>query len=111
MKPETEILLSAAFVLTPEENWCRFAYATDEDGNEMTLAAVTLANPRVARMCVVAAIVAAGNDYSPGYARRAHLLFTKATGPSYSGEGFNNTHTHAEVIDALYKAAELAEQS
>jgi hypothetical protein len=106
VKPATEILLSAAFALTPEENWTQNAIARTHDGHGADCDA-----PHAASWCVVGALIEAkrvvrdvdGSSYS--VARRALMT---ACGDDYIY--FNNTRTHAEVLEALYKAAEIAEE-
>lgn len=107
MKRETEILLSAAFVLTPEKNWTRHYLARDQRG-----CFVEPTDARAVSWCLLGALDAAGDRHCP--ARFLH----EAIGNSEHWCGalgaiayFNNTHTHAEVLDALYRAAEIAEAS
>ncbi len=103
MKPATEILLSAAFVLTPEENWLKGSLARTGDGVD-----VMPEDPRAVSFCLVGAFSAMGEK--PGkYGAREYLL--RVIGGCGLLSTFNNTHTHAEVLDALYRAAEIAEAS
>lgn len=105
MKPATEILLSAAFVLTPKENRTTHARARTDDGDE-----VSPLNPHATCWCMFGAVQAVAAW--PGYDSRevchvmdaiAAVLGTPAIG------SWHDTHTHAEVLDALYRAAELSE--
>lgn len=102
MKRETEILLSAAFVLTPEENWTQFAYGKTADGEE-----VWHTDARACRWCLDGALRLAGNE-EPAVDAARHALW-RATG--HGAIAFNDNHTHGEVLDALYLAAEIAEAS
>lgn len=96
MKPATEILLSAAFVLTPKENWCQRKYETPGG-----------------RMCMATAVNKTAHALGFGYCgvMNARDYVYRVIGPLVSMVDFNdaNGRTHAEVLDALYRAAEIAE--
>lgn len=103
MKAATEILLSAAFVLTPEENLARRALARDGSGGE-----VYTYSPEACRFCMSGAIIEAAIALrlQPDGAWDALDKVGVSIAPD-----FNDSHTHAEVLQALYRAAELSEQS
>ena len=106
MKPATEILLSAAFVLTPKENWTKGVCARDAKGREVNTDA-----PEARCFCVVGSFLATMDECGFGVEDydAACDTFSRAMG-SYCWAGdLNDTHTHAEVLDAIYKAAELSE--
>lgn len=104
MKPATEILLSAAFVLTPPENWTQNYMARNKRGDGRYYSA-----PDAVCWCVVGAMLSARRALdAPGYDAALDFL-DMACG--MNRVTFNNTHTHAEVLDALYRAAEIAEKS
>lgn len=99
MKPATEILLSAAFALTLPEHWTKRTLARDARGR-----AVDDDSEKACRWCLVGAI------------HQASLVLGDdriARGDAYAALGrfgqWNDTHTHAEVLAALYKAAALSE--
>lgn len=104
MKPATEILLSAAFALTPAENWTQGGFARTASRRW-----IGMDLPHAACWCVEGALYQAkrtlgltGNDSHAAWIALSNAV---GTGPA----SFNDTHTHAEVLDALYRAAELAE--
>ena len=105
MKPATEILLSAAFALTPEENWTQHYLGRNADGCFVEPNATGAVS-----WCVLGALDAAG-----GRSEAIKPLHEAIGAPRHEFgvmaaiAGFNNTHTHAEVLAALYKAAEIAE--
>lgn len=107
MKPATEILLSAAFALTPKENWTQGVIARDESSER-----VMLADPAACKFCAAGAIWAATDALGlrDSDALIAVEYVEKVTGTLFFGH-WNDTHTHAEVLAALYKAAEIAEAS
>lgn len=99
MKSATEILLGAAFVLTPRENWV----GKDKVGGYFC------------EVCAYTAICHCAAEIAPrskAVALRSMLL---AINQPHGCDGdiwvFNDTHTHLQVLAALYKAAELSEQS
>lgn len=113
MKPATEILLSTAFALTPEENWTTRAMARDRNGYDL----FSQYSEFAVSWCVVAAmdlsVDALGLMPNRKDAEDALIAAVEAdpsTGRFALAE-FNNTHTHAEVLDALYRAAALAESA
>jgi hypothetical protein len=105
MNPATEILLSAAFALTPEENWTKEAL-----GRTATGAPVWESDEDAVCWCLLGAFQLvrkdSGMDDTAYYDAKDY--FEKACGQGLVN--FNNTHTHAEVLDALYRAAEIAEE-
>lgn len=105
MKPATEILLSAAFALTPPENWGTGWVATTDHGEIRSVH-----EPDAARWCVIGACMAAAVALGHGSVSTESIksLIGKACGCRDVAD-FNDTHTHAEVLDALYRAAEIAE--
>lgn len=105
MKPATEILLSAAFVLTPPENWTQEEIARDAEGLR-----VLDEDPRACRWCFIGAI--RQSAFTLGHKPVPHDIWDaiEAAGAGACGS-WNDTHTHAEVLDALYRAAEIAESS
>lgn len=114
MKPATEILLSAAFVLTPVENWTTEVFARRASGQ----LSLTLQDDDIACFCARGALYAAGGMSHARHARpraviTAETYLLRAAGLTDDDcfGSWNNTHTHAEVLDALYKAAELSEES
>lgn len=99
MKPATEILLSAAFVLTPEENWTKGVYVRCD---------IRTGAPS---WCLIGALSRAAASV-PGVYETALLALQTAAGTPYLA--IWNDHpkrTHAEVLRALYQAAEIAEAS
>lgn len=99
MRPATEILLSAAFVLTPPENFWR--RGMPHNGWSV---------------CAFVALCAAGEELYPGnHEARWEAIGHAAAITKQEGCAtvirFNDSHTHAEVLDALYRAAELSESS
>ncbi len=110
MKPATEILLSAAFVLTPEENWTRMSFARDARGGPL----YHPDHPSAQSWCVIGAIAVAANcrwDDVPAQAPIRLLGAAVGRGGAAAVADWNNRVTHAEVLDALYRAAEISEES
>lgn len=97
MKPSTEVLLSTAFVLTPKENWQKYGYAFSDDGP----------------YCLVGALIRAARNYPTDavYAEAYRVLEAIVGNNSVSGWNDAPGRTHSEVLDALYRAAEIAEAS
>lgn len=114
MKPETEILLSTAFALTPKENWTRRKYARDDMGRP-----VCERSMEASCFCVLGALTQAvreiegrGFAESSAYSRATYCLrrAIRHDRPDVVLiSSWNDRHTHAEVLDALYRAAEIAE--
>lgn len=104
MKPATEILLSAAFVLTEESNWWGRGRASKPN-----------------QVCAYTAIMMAGDELFPGPGRYAASdaavaalrTVVHADVGHRSIFGWNDTRkrTHTEVVDALYRAAEITESA
>lgn len=108
LKPATEILLAAAFVLTPEENWTTGTYARDVKGNR-----VSPIIDAACQFCAAGAIEQSAHAMGLAcFMGAAFYAFETATTDSVmAAHQFNDAHTHAEVLAALYRAAELSEQS
>lgn len=105
MKPATEILLSAAFVLHPEENWTKGHTGRTRSGRPVGWQSLD-----ACKFCAAGAVFAATGQRND-VAEKA-LSFLRSTVGIGIGIGeWNDTRTHAEVLAALYKAAELAESS
>ncbi len=105
MKPATEILLSAAFALTPEENWTKGALARDATGDGIYYTVGTAIS-----WCVVGAACAAGRELKlpSEVADEALSYLDKVCGMNRVMFN-NNVATHEQLLDAIYRAAELAE--
>jgi len=112
MKPTTEILLSAAFALTPPENWNQGRLGLDRDG-----VYVEPTSRLAVSWCALGAIDAAGGNRKElttiaAVSALANVIPRDADeGARWAVARFNNTHAHAEVLDALYRAAEIAESA
>ena len=104
MKPATEILLSAAFALTPEENWTQNALARTRSGDS-----TDRSTPYAVSWCVVGAIGEAQDALGVRAWTDVGRALTAACGGDYVT--FNNTRTHAELVEAIYKAAEISEEA
>jgi hypothetical protein len=100
MKPATEILLSAAFVLTPEENWWGRG-RVHKDGQSCVYVAIS----EVRR-----AMYGDKDGYDALDAAIEKLRKVIAPHPMFEWND-SRKRTHAEVLDALYRAAELSEAS
>lgn len=107
MKPATEILLSAAFVLTPEENWTQGAAARTSRGW-----IVHTTHPDASCFCMVGAVresaVALGYNLSgcsDAMAAVQRVIKSGAWGD------WNDRNTHRGVLRVIYKAAKLSEES
>lgn len=110
MKPTTEILLSAAFALTPKEHWTQGAGARDADGRSLDQDDY----PDAQCWCVEGALYAAMLELRPSsYSHYfdAFRAFSKTVGRTAHEWNDARKRTHAEVLDALYRAAELSEAS
>lgn len=97
MKPATEILLSAAFVLTPEENW--FGKGV---------------NRQAGKICALLAIDDAAKVIDADAREAAFDAMDRAINKRVTDDRmsiiyFNDNHSHRQVLNRLYKAAELAE--
>lgn len=103
MKP-SEVLRRARARIEKPENWCQKYYAVNEQGM-----AVAPESKEACSWCSEGALLTiAGMSFNE---RRRTLLYLDAvTGLSTLGAGhFNDTHTHAEVLDLFDRAIALAE--
>ncbi len=117
MKLATEVLLSAAFALTPPEHWNQGNQGADFNGRY-----VEPTSPLAVTWCALGGISAAVDALIPHEQQRdqvrrdaesamVKVIPYSAWGDEASIAEFNNHYSHAEVLDALYRAAELSEQS
>ncbi len=94
MKP-SEILLSARDLIAVPGGFSQGAFARDASG-----AVVGSFHPHAVAMCMVGAIRRFGSSDD------AHALLGRVTVESPAR--FNDTHTQAECVDVMGRAAELA---
>jgi hypothetical protein len=95
-----EILKAARAKIEKEENWCQGAYARDADDND-----VDDKSPRACRWCAWGALNVIENVMFSDVGYNALVEYCSGQGVG----GFNDTHTHAEVL-ALFDKAIAAEK-
>ena len=101
MKP-SEALRKARKLITQEEAWIRGLYAEDDRGN-----ALYGNEPGAIKFCAVGAMQHI-NDSRVFSGQFPESVFLKDAMGSHIAE-FNNSHTHAEVLNAFDRAIVLAE--
>lgn len=107
MKPATEVILSAAFALTPRRNWVQNHDAVDSSGTP-----VLYNNPNACRFCMAGALMAAGYELEYRIFDRIQVrdaLFAATGSACVTDWNDDPKRKHSEVLEALYKAAEIAE--
>lgn len=95
-----QILIEARKLIEKPENWTRRNYAQNEFGQ-----GVTTISPAACKFCAVGALKRVTAD-SWEHSHLAWDMLDKAVGQSITN--FNDTHTHAEVLDAFSRAIESA---
>jgi hypothetical protein len=96
MKCSTELLLSAAFVLTPRDHWTKGAYQ--------------ISTPKGPAYCVYGALIHAQvqRQCRPADFSRAVDALRRAVG-DYITYWNDEIAKHKDVLNALYRAADIAE--
>lgn len=96
MRPVLDILIDARALIPVEEQWCQGTYR--QLGYR----------GRVLRRCVLGACIDSGAAFWPAYTINSTIdgRVLAALGPfmQHNPAGYNDTHTHAEVIWALDRA-------
>ena len=97
--------LKAAFkLIEAPESWCQGVSARDAEGRAMLSS-----NPKATRFCLIGAICKAGEGSEPRI--KAIGVIAKIFGiPFEEVVCFNDTHTHAEVLNLLQRAIKFAEE-
>jgi hypothetical protein len=108
MKPAAEILWSAAFALTPEENWTRGWLAKTRHGNWCKPNSNAAACWCITGACEAASCALGHSSDQLEIAKKMVERVVRDT-PACFNDGYGRTH--AEVLAALYAAAALAEES
>lgn len=97
-----EILRHAMALIEQPEHWTKGEYWRDANGNPCTSRTTAVC------WCAIGAVVSVTDDTGDD-ARVALGMLLNAVMGSGSIHRFNDTHTHAEVIDAFRRAIALAE--
>lgn len=97
----SEILRKAKALIDTPEKWIQEAYAVNDKGWE-----VELSNPSACKFCSLGAIHRINDDNDD--AHDATFDYLKNAMGTYV-DGYNDTHTHAEVMAKWDEAISLAE--
>lgn len=89
-----------ATIATPE-TWCQYRYAKNKDGER-----VFIDDPQAVQWCLSGAMRLIDHDQRSPVYKRAYGYLTKI---GHDGTtGFNDTHTHSEVLALLDRVVEYS---
>lgn len=102
-----EILVKARELIADPKRWTQGVYARDADG-----CFVSATSPSSASWCSVGAVLcAAVSPETLSEGGKAIAFLDSLATNKYGILGFNDTHTHAEVLEVFSKAIAAAEAS